>query len=149
MSSVTSKIYKLKNIKDNIVFFEIEHKIVPTSIHLSEVMGYRGVSRTPNCAHMMESDGNIFQSVNAYHRPIPLTIAHMCPIHHEKPGCNFSYGPPFPEGFKNRASRCRCYSKFASQYEFDRWNWVQYKKGLFEINDNARVFMRLARGHRG
>ena len=146
MTAITPKIYKLKSVKDNIVFFDIKGKSVSTSIHLADLMGYRSVSRTANSAHMMEPDGNIFCSINHYDSPTPLTIAHICPVHHEPPGCKFSSGAPFTEGFKNRNPECRCYAKFASQYEFDRWNWMEYKNKTLKLNDNARVFMRLGLG---
>ena len=144
MAAITPKIYKLKSVKDNIVFFDVEG--FPKSIHLADLMDYRSVSRTANSAHMMEPDGNIFRSVNPLTHPTPLTSAHICPVHHEPPGCKFSSGAPFTEGFKNRNPECRCYGKFATQYEFDRWNWMEYKNKTLKLNDNARVFMRLGLG---
>ena len=140
---ITPKIYKLKSVKDNIAFFDVRG--FPKSIHLADLMGYRSVSRTANSAHMMEPDGNIFKSMNPLlMRPTPLTIAHICPVHHEPPGCKFSSGAPFTEEFKNRNPECRCYGKFATQYEFDRWNWMEYKNKTLKLNDNAKVFMRFA-----
>ena len=143
MTTITPKIYKLKSVKDNIVFFDVQG--FPKSIHLTEVMGYQGVQRKDKSAHMMEPDGNIFRSMNPLlMRPTTLAIAHICPVHHEAPGCKFRWGIASTKEFKNRNPECRCYGKFATQYEFDRWNWMGYKNKTLKLNDNAKVFMRLA-----
>ena len=144
MEEIKIKSYNLVKVENNIAYFKMrdgtEH-----SIHLSKYKKYNGIQRSSEIAHLLDSDFRVFLSINKpLFRPTQLKIAHMCPVHSENLGCKFNPGRVWSDEFKHKHKDCRCWARFATQFEYDLSNYKDYKNNIIPINDNVRIFTHLA-----
>lgn len=105
--------------------------------------------QTPNIskiyAHMVEPDGTIF----VCNKPLPsLRPVNDYKSYYSCELCKKTLGHRFDEGvtedFRNRnLSRCKCFCRFPTQMEFDRWHYnMKYNKKdrHFITSVNADVY---------
>ena len=106
---------------------------------------YQKPNITNALAHMVEPDGSVFVCKNALPSLRPVNnynIYYSCQLC-EKPLGN-RFGEGVTENFRNRnLSSCNCFCRFATQMEFDRWQYnMKYTNGdrYFLNSVNAEVY---------
>ena len=98
----------------------------------------------PSSQHMVEPDGNVFVCRD----PINLrSFNHMtlCNMHNKSMGCKFRLG--LTDSFTNRTNKeldhCRCYCRSATQYDYDKWCYLDTKNNNKPLCDNGKIYKKL------